>query len=187
LNNEAKPVRRVVTGRDGNGKSGVLFDSDAPNVRSNPDRPGSVMTECWCFDGVPIGLAGDRDDGRPPFTFHPPQAGAFFRLVRSVPAPPGYDPETDPNATAEHPPKENPETGRGDRGGGGKGRSPIHRTRSVDYGVVLEGRRRLLLDDTEFEMQKGDVVIQLGNYHQWANPTETSHMAFIMIGGNFRI
>ena len=37
LTNEPKPIRRVVTGNDAQGRSCVLFDSDAPNV-----NPGAI-------------------------------------------------------------------------------------------------------------------------------------------------
>ena len=36
-----KPIRRVVTGNDADGKSGVLWDSAAPNANPGPIRPGT--------------------------------------------------------------------------------------------------------------------------------------------------
>ena len=177
-----RAVRRVVTGTGADGRSRVLYDSMAPNVRGNLE---SGMAECWCFEKVPVSLAGDGDDGLPPFTNHPPQHGAFLRLVGSLQPAKDYEADTDPDAVPPHPPKEDPVTGRGDRGGRQKGRSPIHRTRSVDYGLVMSGRRTLILDDGPLEMSTGDIVVQLGNYHQWANDEHASVMAFVMIGGSF--
>ena len=47
--------------------------------------------------------------------------------------------------------------------------SPVHRTASIDYGIVLEGEITLVLDDSEVTLQAGDVVVQRGTDHAWAN------------------
>lgn len=48
--------------------------------------------------------------------------------------------------------------------------SPMHRTVSLDYGVVLEGEIELILDSGEKRlMRKGDVSIQRGTNHAWKN------------------
>ncbi|RAK89809.1 cupin domain protein [Aspergillus costaricaensis CBS 115574] len=50
--------------------------------------------------------------------------------------------------------------------------SPMHRTVSVDYGVVLEGEVELVLDSGETRLLKrGDVAIQRGTNHAWRNVT----------------
>ena len=49
----------------------------------------------------------------------------------------------------------------------------------------MSGRRTLYLDTGPIDMLPGDIVVQLGNYHQWGNPTAASRMAFVMIGGTF--
>ena len=38
--------------------------------------------------------------------------------------------------------------------------SPVHRTQSVDYGIVLSGEVVLVLDDSETVLRAGDVVVQ---------------------------
>src|SRR5580692_7530551 len=64
--------------------------------------------------------------------------------------------------------------------------SPVHRTQSVDYGIVLEGEVVLVLDDSETTLRPGDVVVQRGTAHRWENRTEaTARMAFILIDGAF--
>ncbi len=40
MTREYRPVRRVVTGNDGEGRSRVLYDNDAPNVHPRPRSPG---------------------------------------------------------------------------------------------------------------------------------------------------
>ena len=52
--------------------------------------------------------------------------------------------------------------------------SPMHRTISLDYGVVLEGEVELVLDSGETELLKrGDITIQRGTNHAWRNPSTT--------------
>jgi quercetin dioxygenase-like cupin family protein len=64
--------------------------------------------------------------------------------------------------------------------------SPVHRTQSVDYGIVLSGEVVLVLDDTETVLRAGDVAIQRGTNHRWENRTaETARMAFILVDGVF--
>src|SRR5665213_3538584 len=61
----------------------------------------------------------------------------------------------------------------------------MHRTKSVDYGIVLSGEIYLVLDDQELLMRAGDVCIQRGTNHAWSNRAETNCvMAFILIDGD---
>jgi hypothetical protein len=58
--------------------------------------------------------------------------------------------------------------------------SPVHRTQSVDYGIVL------VLDADETTLREGDVAVQRGTSHRWENRTDRSaRMAFILIDGAF--
>lgn len=53
--------------------------------------------------------------------------------------------------------------------------SPMHRTVSLDYGVVLEGEIELVLDSGETrKMRRGDVAIQRGTMHAWRNLSDTN-------------
>lgn len=65
------------------------------------------------------------------------------------------------------------------------GESPMHRTSTVDVGVVLEGETWLLLDDgSETLVRTGDAVIQRGTNHAWANRSDRAvRMVFVMIDG----
>jgi quercetin dioxygenase-like cupin family protein len=61
--------------------------------------------------------------------------------------------------------------------------SPMHRTVSLDYGVVLEGRIELVLDSGEVRtMNRGDVCIQRGTNHAWRNisSTEWARMLYVL-------
>lgn len=61
--------------------------------------------------------------------------------------------------------------------------SPMHRTVSLDYGVVLEGEIELVLDSGESRiMKKGDVSVQRGTNHMWKNrsATEWARMLYVL-------
>ncbi|KAH7170582.1 hypothetical protein EDB81DRAFT_837344 [Dactylonectria macrodidyma] len=54
------------------------------------------------------------------------------------------------------------------------GVSPMHRTVSLDYGVVVEGEVIIRLDSGESRlMRRGDVTIQRGTMHEWENASKT--------------
>jgi quercetin dioxygenase-like cupin family protein len=63
--------------------------------------------------------------------------------------------------------------------------SPMHRTETLDVGVVLEGETWLLLDDgSETRMGVGDAVVQRGTNHAWANRSDGPvRMVFALIDG----
>jgi hypothetical protein len=120
-----KPIRRVVTGNDAQGRSGVLFDSAAPNVNPGAIVRGTCMTDIWVYKHSPAPIAGDHDDGNLPFHFEPPATGGHLRIVQSPAKPPGYDPAHDPHAVPLHPSRRRPD-GVWDRGGQNAFSSPIH-------------------------------------------------------------
>jgi quercetin dioxygenase-like cupin family protein len=52
--------------------------------------------------------------------------------------------------------------------------SMMHRTQSLDYGIVIEGSIELILDSGKKQMlHRGDVCVQRGTNHAWRNPSET--------------
>jgi quercetin dioxygenase-like cupin family protein len=63
--------------------------------------------------------------------------------------------------------------------------APMHRTETVDVGVVIEGETWLLLDDgSETLVRPGDAVVQRGTNHAWANRSDRPvRMMFVMIDG----
>lgn len=62
-------------------------------------------------------------------------------------------------------------------------RSPLHRTSSLDYGIVLAGDVDLELDDgRRTSLGLHDVVVQRGTIHAWINRgTTTARMAFVLL------
>jgi uncharacterized cupin superfamily protein len=62
----------------------------------------------------------------------------------------------------------------------------MHRTATVDYGIVIEGEMTLILDDSEVTLPQGTVVIQRGTNHAWANRSDRPcRMLFILMDGRY--
>lgn len=61
--------------------------------------------------------------------------------------------------------------------------SPMHRTNSIDYGIVMKGEIELELEDgRKTTVREGGVIIQRGTNHLWRNTTsETCRIAFVLI------
>ncbi|KAH6720452.1 hypothetical protein DL95DRAFT_351646 [Leptodontidium sp. 2 PMI_412] len=60
--------------------------------------------------------------------------------------------------------------------------SPMHRTVSLDYGVVMEGSVELILDDgVSRVMERGDISVQRGTIHAWRNMSKTSWARMLYI------
>ncbi|KAM0244309.1 hypothetical protein ACHAP5_006325 [Fusarium lateritium] len=58
----------------------------------------------------------------------------------------------------------------------------MHRTQSLDYGIVLEGEIELVLDSDETQMmRRGDVAVQRGTMHAWRNPSTTDWARMIFV------
>jgi quercetin dioxygenase-like cupin family protein len=64
--------------------------------------------------------------------------------------------------------------------------SPVHRTESVDYGIVVDGEMVLALDDSETVLRQGDVVVQRGTSHRWENRSgQVARMVFVLVDAAF--
>ena len=64
--------------------------------------------------------------------------------------------------------------------------SPMHRTQSLDFGIVIEGEIELLLDSGETRlMKRGDVAVLRGTNHAWRNVTaekgKLARMFYVLI------
>lgn len=62
--------------------------------------------------------------------------------------------------------------------------APMHRTNSLDYGIVISGQIELVLDDDARTLvEPGGVIIQRGTIHSWHNPSpsETARVVFVLL------
>lgn len=167
-------IRRVVTTHDETGKAVVLFDGIAPN-RTVREATGIGASLLWVTDSSPARFSGHRDRADVKIGVAPPPNGTIFRIV-------DFPPVTDDAAHIDH------EQLLKDMGlpQGAEARPPrhpfMHRTRSVDYAIVLAGEIDMLLDDSEVHLEAGDVVVQQGTNHAWVNRgKETCRIAFVLI------
>lgn len=181
-----KPVRRVVTGHDAEGKAIIQEDGTVPRVQRIGGEIGPMFFEVWNTRETPARI--DRASGEPPesgIVLAPPKNGTRIRVLEIPPE--GDDIR---NMTPEEARAHFAEVGAGDASSHqGDGTSPhalMHRTETVDYGIVLEGELVLIMDKGETTVRAGDIVIQRGTNHGWANRSgKPCRIAFILIDGAF--
>ena len=169
----AKAVRRLVTGHRADGQPTVLLDGAAPNVKQR--QAGNASTLLWVTDEAPADVSGGADRAAREIGVPPPRRGTVFRLAEF---PPGVGGEVRDNETLLRDFGIGPDVKRGH-----PPRHPaIHRTRSLDYVVVLEGEIDLLLDDRDVRLAAGDVIVQQATNHAWINRgTATCRLAMVFI------
>ncbi len=64
--------------------------------------------------------------------------------------------------------------------------SLMHRTRTIDYGIVVEGEMVLILSDSEVDLRPGDIVVQRATDHAWENRSDRdARMVFVLIDAAF--
>ena len=168
-------IRRVVTGHDASGKAIVGFDDVRPVSGGEPEL-GVEVYNFWITDETPADLAKKEDRAARKVGIPPPASGSIFRIVDFHPTPQKLE-DLDPNFLAKI------AGGHDAKAGAKPPRHPgMHKTRSVDYAIVLSGEIDMLLDDSEVRLKAGDVLVQQGTIHAWINKgKETCRIAFILI------
>ena len=169
---DLKSTRRIVTGHDAAGKAVVLFDS----AEQAKQRGSNASTMLWVTSESPVEVSGSADRAQTQVGVPPPANGTIFRIVDFAPAAPhaapvdhhqillsmGIDPAT--QGYARH--------------------ANTHRTRTIDYAIVLDGEIDMLLDDSEIHVKAGDVLVQQATNHAWVNNgAKPCRIAFILIDG----
>jgi len=169
------PLRRLVTGHDAQGLSCIVEDGASPAQKTVAERPGYRVTNLWRTAARP-GVA-DADDIAAHQGVLPPAGGTVLRIIEWPPEP--ADPVQArqrleatfaalyPDAHQDRRPGEHP---------------GMHRTPTVDYAIVLEGEIVAILDTGETVMRAGDVLVQRGTNHAWANRSgRPAKVAFVLI------
>jgi mannose-6-phosphate isomerase-like protein (cupin superfamily) len=156
----ADDIRRVVTGLDENNKAIVLFDSRVPLT---PGPLGLTATNLWITDSYPAGFSFKDDTATRPIGISPPDNGTKFRVVEFPPLDAAAEAQMDPQALMKSVGDKAPSRGL-------PVKHPLmHRTRTVDYAVVLAGEIDMMLDETSVHLKPGDVVVQQATNHAWVN------------------
>lgn len=176
-------IHRVVTAHDATGKAVVASDGPLPTVVEISSIPGTVFHEVWSTTGAPAPVDNGPDPSVGPLSLPPPPRGTRIRFVDIPPdtaeflahgaasmkaafAQIGDEQASTVTAHSPHP--------------------LMHRTESVDYGVVIEGELTLVLDDSEVPLKAGSVVVQRGTNHAWANRSgRPCRMLFVLVDGAY--
>jgi mannose-6-phosphate isomerase-like protein (cupin superfamily) len=176
-------IHRVVTGHDDQGKAIVSSSGPLPTVAEITVIPGTVFHEVWCTHQTPVAVGNGPDPSLGPLMLPPPKRGTRIRFVDIPPDTPellAHGASKMGDAFAQI----------GDVAASTvKADSPhplMHRTETVDYGVVIEGELTLVLDDSEVDLKVGSVVIQRGTNHAWANRSgKPCRMLFVLVDGAY--
>ena len=85
MSREMKPVRRIVCADAPDGKSRAIRDGPAPEVRTDPARPGFSSTFIWATDATPARIDGASEIARVAQLLSPPPGGSLCRIVTLPP------------------------------------------------------------------------------------------------------
>lgn len=177
------PLHRVVTGHDAQGRAIVTSDGPLPTVVSLDAVPGTVFHEVWCTDATPAPIDNGADPTVGPVRLPPPPGGTRLRFVDIPPDTEDFLAHGAQRMNAAF-------TAIGDPSASTVAAdSPhplMHRTETVDYGILIEGEVTLVLDQGEVVLRPGSVVVQRGTNHAWANRSgKPARMAFVLVDGRY--
>jgi hypothetical protein len=167
--------RRIVTGHNAGGRSVVVSDEASANT------VGSLIN-FWRIDAVPAAIDAPDPMAGAPMGLHPPKGGVGFRFF-----------QIQPRKTFEGVPDEQLwdlarqrfiDMGAEDALVDRQRHPAMHKTRTVDFIVLLSGQVTLLLDEADVPMKPFDVVIQRGTNHAWENTgDEVATLMAVLVDG----
>lgn len=177
-------IYRVVTGHDDNGNAIILENGSLNTVMDLDAIPGTRFHEVWNTSESPASIHNAQEDPTlGPVVLSPMKEGTRIRFV-DIP------PDTDEFLNHGQDKMKGIFSSVGDKQMSTvKEDSPhplMHRTESVDYGIVIEGELILIVDQGEVALTPGSVVVQRGTNHAWANRSgKMCRMLFILIAGKY--
>ncbi|MCC7105849.1 MAG: cupin domain-containing protein [Chloroflexi bacterium] len=167
---QVKPVRRIVTHDDDQGRGLLVSDGPSPDVRYDPARPGFVATRIWVTDRTPARIEGAYETVvDTPHTIEPPAGGSVCRYITFPPDSTWqgtvgeqevrayFEAMGSPGASTYSPDAKHPY---------------MQQTRTFDVCLILEGDITLILDHEEVDLHEGDTVFQHGTNHAWSNRSD---------------
>jgi len=180
----SRSFRRIVTGHDADGNAILVSDAPPGRIVQVGGQGGPTFFEVWNTRETPALI--DRRSDEPiesGLVLAPPKGGTRIRVI-------DFPPEGEEIRRLD-------EAGAREKFGSMSGAAAssfkqgaphplMHRTQTVDYGIVLEGEMTLILDREETTIRAGDIVVQRGTNHAWANRSDRScRIAFVLIDGQF--
>ncbi len=174
-----RDIRRIVTEDDLQGRSRIAEDASCKAVRTVPERPGYQAVNVWRTESAPARINAP-DTVASHKGISPPKGGGSILRIIDIPPEPNDPAELrrivhatfgDMYQDAQHDKRD--------------GKHPaMHRTLTVDYAILLEGELHAVMDEGETLMRAGDVLIQRGTNHAWANRSnKMARIAFVLIDG----
>jgi hypothetical protein len=172
----AKSVRRIVTGHHPDGTAVVVKDGQIDPVTRSAGVASALL---WVTDETPADISGHTDRAERTIGVPPPINGSILRVVDFPPV--EGEIKVDNAAFTS-------EMGLGTqtrRKGKYTDHPFMHRTKSIDYAIVLDGEIDMLLDDSKIHLKAGDILVQQGTNHAWVNTGKTTcRIAFVLIGAH---
>jgi hypothetical protein len=167
-------VRRVVTTLDKGDKAVVLFDGACPHKKVRPHTL-NVSRLLWVTGEAPADLSGAADRAALDIGIMAAPGGTVFRIV-------DFAPETAATRSLDRVTMHRTLGAGAPRRGLPPRHPAMHRTRTIDYAIVMAGEIDMLLDDSEIHLEAGDVLVQQGTNHAWVNRgSEPCRIAFVLI------
>lgn len=155
-----RPVRRIVTTNDPDGKSRVMIDDTAKNTIT-------VLTELWITQAGKHNHLDGIDHGALSTQLEPPKGGTLFRYFEIMPESEFAHLSEAEKQQAAHDwfaamngAHLRPDTSK---------HAAMHKSTTTDYIILLKGEITLVLDKEERTLQPLDCVVQRGTNHAWVN------------------
>lgn len=187
MNQVSGTFRRIVTGHDADGKA-IIISEDPPTRSQLVGGPGGpTFVEVWHTSGSPVPIRSHPDEeDEKGLVLAPPKNGTRMRVIDFPPEGDAIRSLTGAEALEKF--KSMGGAGASTSSREGAPHPLMHRTQTVDYGIVLEGEITMVLDRGEVTVKAGDVIVQNGTNHAWANRSgRNCRMAFILIDGQFAL
>lgn len=155
--------RRIVAGEDRQGRSTVIADSVIPVVNGTPDY--LQMAELWRTQSLDRVIPAQADAVDAAVSdIQPPVGGT--RFVVEVAHPEG--PEGRDAASVQR--MFEAVSGSSSRTSHEDDLHPgMHKTDTIDYVYVLKGEIDFILESGEVHLREGDILVDTGVNHSWAN------------------
>jgi uncharacterized cupin superfamily protein len=136
----------------------------APDVRTDPSRPGFADARLWVTDAAPAKIVFETL--QLPHTLEPPRPGSVLRVL-CLPPDDAWKGKVGANEVQAY----FRATGspQASTYSAGAPHPYMQKTRTLEFCVVIEGEAVLVLDTQEVRMAAGDVAILRGANHAWSN------------------
>jgi mannose-6-phosphate isomerase-like protein (cupin superfamily) len=175
-NTMSKNCRRVVTGFDAAGESVIVSDKFVKNKMEKSTRPGVSLTNLWHTSEFPVEMKSDIENVDDEFIMFPRPNETICRIS-------SFEPDKKYQSDAYDSASYFSDLDSEDTLVRSKRHPFMHKSKTVDYAIILEGEITLLLDNEEVDLSEGDIVVQRGTNHAWVNNSDKlCRVCFILMG-----